>query len=71
MHPRLGSTVYSISPYGESQGPVFLSHIGCSGTEENLLDCSKHFVSDVTCSSHTYDVGLKCVGKILLNLNGF
>ena len=69
MHLQLGSTVYPTSPYGESQGPVFLSFIGCSGTEENLLDCSKQFVYDVICSSHTYDVGLKCVGKILLNLN--
>ena len=56
--------MYSISPYGESQGPSFLRNVGCSGTEESLLDCTSQFVTDVTCPSHTRDVGVKCEGKM-------
>ena len=63
MNPCSGSTVYSTSPYGESQGPVFLSYISCSGTEQTLLDCPLQFVTDEQCSSHNYDVGVKCEGK--------
>ena len=63
MNLLLGSTVYSTSPYGESQGPVFLNSVGCIGTEETLLGCSSQFVTDLTCSSHSRDVGVKCEGK--------
>ena len=68
MNPCSGSTVYSTSPYGESQGPVFLSYISCSGTEQTLLDCPLQFVTDEQCSSHNYDVGVKCEGKTLLKV---
>ena len=54
--------MYSTSPYGASQGPVFLAYVRCSGNEESLLDCPSEFVTDELCSSHTLDVGVKCIG---------
>ena len=63
-----GSTVHSISPYGESQGPSFLTNLGCSGREDSLFDCRPQFVTDELCSSHTRDVGVKCVGEVIVNV---
>ena len=47
-----------------SQGPSFLTNLGCSGREDSLLDCRPQFVTNEVCSSHTRDVGVKCEGKI-------
>ena len=57
--------MYSISPFGQSQGPSFLTNLGCSGMEESLLDCPLQFVTDELCSSHTRDVGVKCIGRYM------
>ena len=68
MHTQLiftaGSTVHSFSPYNMSQGPSFLTNLGCFGRESSLLDCRPHvqFVTDERCSSNTRNVGVKCVG---------
>ena len=62
--------MYSNTPFNQSEGPSFLTNLGCSGGEESLLDCPSQFVTGELCSSHTRDVGVKCVGECL-HRNGF
>ena len=47
------------SLYGEGSGPVFLSSLGCTGSEDNLLQCP-HAVFVGTHCTHARDVGLRC-----------
>ncbi|XP_033749618.1 deleted in malignant brain tumors 1 protein-like isoform X1 [Pecten maximus] len=63
--------------YGMGEGPIWISHLRCDGTEENLHTCPHQgFSEDVvtstsdwkTCSSHKDDASVFCVDKIRLNL---
>ena len=56
-----GSTQHltASSLYGEGSGPVFLSNLGCTGSEDNLLQCP-HTVIFGTLCTHALDVGLYC-----------
>ena len=45
---------------------MFLAYVRCSGNEESLLDCPSEFVTNELCSSHTRDVGVKCIGMSVL-----
>ena len=40
-----------------------MSVVRCSGQESNLLDCPYQPFPYSTCS-HSYDVGVKCEGKL-------
>jgi len=57
----LGETAYrtASSRFGRGSGPVFLSNVGCSGSEENLLQCS-HTVDVGSYCTHSRDVGVRC-----------
>ena len=57
----VGVTVYSSSPFGQGNGPIFFTDVGCSGSETSLLMCSRN-VFGVTSCTHSRDVGLKCEG---------
>ena len=57
--------MYPYTPFAESQGLSFITNLGCRGSEESLLDCTLQFVIDDRCSSHTRDVGVKCIGMTL------
>ncbi|XP_030833788.1 deleted in malignant brain tumors 1 protein isoform X3 [Strongylocentrotus purpuratus] len=46
-------------PYGEGNGTILLSDFGCTGTEENLADCSHSAWGDHNCY-HYQDAGLVC-----------
>ncbi len=50
------------SPFGEGSGSVFISNLDCTGTEEDLLQCS-HTVNIGTFCSHERDVGVRCERK--------
>ena len=66
-HQELGATVYtSSSTFGSGIGPVFLSDLGCTGSEANLLKCRhSNFIQLGTSDycAHSRDVGLKCERK--------
>ena len=47
------------SPFGEGSGLVFISNVDCTGTEEDLLQCS-HTVNIGPSCSHERDVGVRC-----------
>ena len=51
-----GATYYS----GEASGPVLLDNTQCTGTEDDLLQCSSSAASG-RCD-HSQDIGLSCPG---------
>ena len=61
-------TTYGSSTYGRGSGPIALGYIYCTGDEDSLFHCSRNVFSVVSgsCSSHYYDLGLKCERKLLL-----
>ena len=48
---------------GEGSGPVFLSDLSCSGSEQTLLECPHQIFVGSYCS-HARDVGLRCERKL-------
>ena len=56
--------MYRISQFGEGSGPVFLSNLRCTGSEQTLLKCPNQFFVGSYCS-HTRDVGLRCERKLV------
>ena len=56
--------MYQISQFGEGSGPVFLSNLLCTGSEQTLLKCHNQIFVGSYCS-HTRDVGLRCERKLV------
>ena len=54
---------FSNAQFGRGTGPLLLDRLRCSGTEQNLLNCS-HRGEGVTASycSHYDDAGVRCLG---------
>lgn len=47
--------------FGSGTGPIFLTDVGCTAEDNNLLSCtSPVFVHSCT---HEKDVGIQCPGK--------
>ena len=65
-----GATIYgSSSTFGSGVDPVFLSNLGCSGSEMTLLQCShSNYIQlgSVTYCDHNRDVGLKCQRRLFM-----
>ena len=55
----IGARGESNAIFGQGSGPIWHSNVGCSGTEERLLDCSTGAVGGHTCS-HSDDAGVTC-----------
>ena len=53
--------------FGEGTGPVWLSNLGCSGSESNISQCANSTSewSEQDCG-HDRDVGVVCTGELLL-----
>ena len=58
-------TYYGNSIYGQSSGPIAFGYVACTGDEDSLIQCSRSVFSVVSgsCTSHYYDLGLKCERK--------
>ena len=50
--------VFSSAEFGAGTGSVFLTSVGCSGTENNLLGCT--YSTSTSGCSHSNDAGLRC-----------
>ena len=53
----IGAEAHCCSYYGKDNGPVLVSSVSCSGSEENITSCS---YSNTTVYDHQNDVGVKC-----------
>ena len=56
---------FSSAHFGRGVGPIFLDDVGCSGSENNLINCSHS--SSVSCySGHSQDAGVRCQGCLYI-----
>jgi len=60
-----GALVLSGSEFGHGAGPIFLDRLGCSGTEDSLLDCDRFAGLGLHSCDHSQDAGVNCTGEIL------
>ena len=63
----VGAQSESNAIFGQGSGSIWLSDVGCNGTEGRLLDCSTGAVGGHTCS-HSDDAGVTCNTSKLLVL---
>ena len=54
------------SGYTVGDGPIFLSQLLCSGSEQSLLECSSGYPVGLHRCDHSMDVGLHCLGMLHL-----
>ena len=64
--PYAGSVSSDHSP---GVGPILLSNVSCSGTEDSLWNCSSLGVGVHNCIDHSLDAGVTCQGEICLLLS--
>ena len=55
----VGAQGESNAIFGQGSGSIWLSNVGCSGTEGRLLDCMTGMFGAHTCS-HSEDAGVTC-----------
>ena len=65
----IGGQWYDSSVYGEANGAILIGRLYCTGSERNLLECSRDTfaVTEGFCTDHSFDVGIKCEGTLLLS----
>ena len=52
------AVAFRSAQFGAGTGSVFLTSVGCSGTENNLLGCT--YSTSTSGCSHSNDAGLRC-----------
>ena len=55
------AVAFGSAHFGAGTGTIYLDGVGCTGSENNLIDCSRS--STVTCfGGHSQDAGVRCQG---------
>ena len=62
---RYGGTFIG-NRYGAGEGPIWLDHVRCDGTETNLADCRHYYWGKHYCK-HDEDVSISCTTGIPMN----
>ena len=63
------AVAFSGAHFGAGTGTIHLDNVGCTGSENNLIDCSRSSI--VSCyRGHLEDAGVRCQG-IRLQLSNF
>ena len=57
----IGALIYRNAYFGRGSGPVLFSNVNCNGNESSLESCG--FSSTPYSSSHSADVGVKCLER--------
>ena len=53
------AVAFTNAHFGAGNGTIYLDNVGCTGSENNLIDCPRS--STVSCTSgHTEDAGVRC-----------
>ena len=60
----IDAVAFTDAHFGAGVGPIYLDDVGCSGSENNLSECSRSFV--VSCYGHSEDAGVRCQGELYL-----
>ena len=60
----IGGVTNGSSIYGRGNGPIMFGYMYCNGNENSLFNCIRSVFSVISsCSSHYYDLGIKCERK--------
>ena len=60
----LDAVAFGSAHFEAGVGAIFLDNVGCSGSESNLIDCSRSWA--VNCyRGHREDAGVRCQGRFL------
>ena len=60
-----------IAQFGSrTEDPIFLYHVQCDGTEQQLTDCHYNQFNTNYCD-HGSDIGVVCQGKLKHSLNDY
>ena len=62
MYVSTGAVTRNYAYYGMGSGPILLSNLYCTGSEETLLDCNRNMYGALSCV-HRQDAGVVCEGK--------
>ena len=55
------AVAFSNAHFGAGIGAIHLDNVGCTGSENNLIDCPRSFI--VSCTyGHSEDAGVRCQG---------
>ena len=57
-----GATAYRYSYFGRGNGSIYLSNLGCRGSESRLINCY-HYGIGIHYCRHYNDAGLRCKCK--------
>ena len=55
-----GAVAFTSAKFGTGSGPIYYRNFGCSGSESDLLQCSK--LTGGTYCQHSRDAGIRCQG---------
>ena len=57
------AVAFSNAHFGAGTGTIYLDDVSCTGSETNLIDCSRS--STVICyRGHSEDAGVRCQGNL-------
>ena len=59
IYSHSAATPFLSAAFGQGDGPIALGDVVCSGTEDQVRNCSHEYVHN--CISHSNDVGVRCV----------
>jgi hypothetical protein len=62
MCMHAGAVTRSSAYYGMGSGPILLSNLYCTGSEDTLLGCNRNMYGALSCT-HRQDAGVVCEGK--------
>ena len=62
------AVAFSRAHFGAGTGTIYLDNVGCTGSENNLIDCPRS--STVSCfGGHQEDAGVRCQGLVEWSTN--
>ena len=67
FHSFIGSLARTNAYYGQGTGFIMISYVGCTGEEQNLLNCTHSGYGRTYCG-HYEDAGVRCPGRQLVLL---
>ena len=54
------AVAFSRAHFGAGTGTIYLDNVYCTGSENNLIDCTRS--TTVGCFGHSEDAGVRCQG---------
>lgn len=64
LYTHSGAVPYTNAFFGPARGPLLIDNVQCRGSEDNILNCSRHPIGVLqSYCDHNDDVGVQCPGR--------